>query len=129
MWLLPKHVLSAGSQYHVPPPPQAHDQISSMWKELESVRKKLEDNSLKTVTTPPVTFSPVREGVGGRGLHSSLTSRLVGSSTKDKMRSGLVWAGLLYGMVWAGDSAWDGMGAVHGILSCMYLVGSWTLAY
>eukprot|EP00731_Ephydatia_muelleri_P012936 Em0007g246a len=37
----------------------AHDQISSMWKELESVRKKLEDNSLKTVTPPPVTFSPV----------------------------------------------------------------------
>ena len=42
------------------PPPQAHDQISSMWKELESVRKKLDGNSLKTEDTS----SPVHGGKG-----------------------------------------------------------------
>ena len=47
-----------------PPPcplPQAHDQISSMWKELESVRKKLDDSSMKTSTA--VNLLPVRMGV------------------------------------------------------------------
>ena len=39
------------------------------------------------------------------------------------------WTPIRDGMGWGQCMGWYGMGTVHGILSCMYLVGSWTLAY
>ena len=91
---------------HSLPPPQAHDQISSMWKELESVRKKLEDNSLKTIASP-ITLSPVSEGVRG---WSTLLNWL---GCPLKINVGVVWYGL----------RWYGMGQCSSrVISWMILI-------
>ena len=112
-----------------PPPrplPQSHDQISSVWKELESVRKKLDDSSSKT-STAAVNLLPVRMGVWSRGTQRVWSLPIATCNVGCNMASGhcrshgrVVWpldaAGSMAGWngLWTLQVPWQGgMGSGH----------------